>query len=98
MHMGARRPGIPTRDEVADRESQAWDEMVNAMMEEHIARYLEGVEARSLAEMVQDQVPASSGSGARTTARHGRSWRHPTPRPMHLQGRGWHCSARLFIY
>ena len=56
MHMGARRPGIPTRDEIADRESQAWDEMVNAMMEEHIARYLEGVEARSLAAMVQDRA------------------------------------------
>ena len=56
MHMGARRPGIPTRHEVADRESQAWDEMVNAMMEEHIAHYLEGVEARSLAAMVQDRV------------------------------------------
>ena len=70
MHMGARRPGIPTRDEVADRESQAWDEMVNAMMEEHIAHYLEGVEARSLASAI---APGSARSRPRS--------RHDARRP-----------------
>jgi hypothetical protein len=41
MHMGIPPPGIPTLHESADREGESWDEMMNAMINEHIEQYTE---------------------------------------------------------
>ena len=56
MHMGIPPLGIPTLEEAGCREAEAWDEMFDAMLDEHLERHLEGLEADSLAHMVQDHA------------------------------------------